>query len=89
MLNYALLFIAALLPNIMRQLVYLKSYKRSGSFGFCVSYETRRMWHNKWLPWSGILEELGWASIWTIFWYLGWEWVIFGWVSDALLDCAI
>lgn len=89
MINYALLFITALLPNIMRQLVYLKSYKKSGSFGFCVSYETRRMWRNKWLPWSGILEELGWASIWTIFWYLGWEWVIFGWVSDALLDCAI
>jgi len=90
MLEVFALFGALLVPNIMRQLVYLKSYKKTGTFGFCVSPETRAMHKNKWLPWSGFLEELGWGSLWTFFWFVvGWQWTAFGWVTDALLDCAI
>src|SRR4030042_5103314 len=89
MIEYIALLIVILLPNIMRQLVYYKSFKKSKGFGFCVSYETRDMQKRGWLPWSGILEELGWAAAWTVFWFFGWQWTAFGWVSDALLDCAI
>ena len=90
MIEFVLFFTAILIPNIFRQLCYLKAYKKSKSFGFCVSPETKGMHKRKWLPWSGILEELGWASIWSFFWYIiGWQWLAFGWISDALLDCAI
>jgi hypothetical protein len=73
----------------MRQLVYLKSFKKTKGFAFCVSPETRRMHKKKWLPWSGILEEVAWGITWTIFWYFGWQWTAFGWVTDALMDCII
>ncbi|MFA5406219.1 MAG: hypothetical protein WC307_02585 [Candidatus Nanoarchaeia archaeon] len=89
MIEYLILFLSLLAPNVMRQLVYLASYKKTKTFGFCVSPETRSMQSHKWLPWSGILEELGWGSAWTIAWALGYPWLAFGWVSDALLDCAI
>ena len=83
------LFLFILAPNIMRQLVYLASYKKTKGFGFCVSPETRNMQKNKRLPWSGILEEFGWGTAWTIAWLMGYQWLAFGWVSDALLDCVI
>ncbi|HLE05869.1 MAG TPA: hypothetical protein VI790_00800 [Candidatus Nanoarchaeia archaeon] len=84
------LFLFLLMPNIMRQLVYLASYKKTKTFGFCVSPETRDMQKKKWLPWAGIIEELGWGSAWTIVWFIfGVQWLAFGWVSDALLDCII
>ncbi len=88
-MEWFILFLTLLLPNFMRQLVYLKSFKKTGGFGFCVSPETRRMHSNKWLPWSGFIEELGWSSLWTFMWFNGFQWLAFGWVSDALLDCAI
>ena len=85
-----ILYIVILVPNIFRQLCYLRAYKKSKSFGFCVSPETKGMHKRKWLPWSGILEELCWAALWTFFWYvIGWKWLAYGWVSDALLDCAV
>lgn len=83
------LFIVITIPNFLRQVVYQKAKKKSGSFGFCVSPETRSMQRKKWLPWSGFLEELGWATLWSIAWSMGYEWFAFGWVTDALLDCAI
>jgi hypothetical protein len=89
MIEYVLLYFIILIPNIFRQLVYLKSFKKTRGFGFCVSYETRDMHSKGWLPWSGILEEFLWAGLWTLFWINGWQWTAFGWVSDALLDCAI
>jgi len=90
MIEYLVLFFSLFTPNVMRQLVYLASYKKTKTFGFFVSPETRSMQAHKWLPWSGILEEIGWGSLWTFFWFVvGWQWTAFGWVSDALLDCAI
>ena len=89
-MEWLILFAVILLPNIMRQLVYLASYRKTKTFGFCVSPETRGMHERKWLPWSGFLEEVGWGSLWTYFWFIvGWQWTAFGWVTDALLDCAI
>lgn len=88
-MEWYILFIILFIPNVMRQLVYLKSYKKSRSFGFCVSAETIAMHEKGLLPWLGILEEVGWGALWTVFWYLGWQWLAYGWVSDALLDCSI
>ncbi len=90
MIEYATFFLAILIPNILRQLVYLRACKKSRSYGFIVSNETRRMLEKGWLPWAGILEEIFFATLWTFFWFvIKWEWLAFGWVSDALLDCAI
>ncbi len=88
-MNYILLFLVLLLPNFMRQLDYLKSYKKTKGFGFCVSPETRTMHKKRYLPWSGFLEEIGWGIAWTIAWFLGFKWLAFGWVSDAIIDCFI
>ena len=81
------IFLISLIPNFLRQIVYLKASKKG--FGFCVSPETRYMKKRGLLPWVGFLEELGWAGLWTLFWALGWKWLMFGWVSDALLDCIV
>ena len=85
-----ILFLFILAPNFLRQLVYYRVLKRVNSFGFCVSPETRFMQSKHWLPWTGFLEEVGWGLLWSFSWFvLGLEWLAFGWVSDALLDCVI
>lgn len=89
MIEYIGLFFTIYLPNVMRQLVYLRSYHKTKTFGFCVSPETRAMHERKWLPWSGFLEEVFWGTAWTIAWLYGYQWLAFGWVSDALQDCIV
>ena len=89
MINELILFLTLFVPNVMRQLVYLKSYKKSKSFDFCVSDETRWMNKKGFLPWMGIIEEIGWGILWTIFWLNGTQWLAFGWISDSLLDCSM
>jgi len=83
------LFITLLLPNLLRQFTYWKAQRKTKSFGFCVSPETRFMQRKKLLPWIGLLEEVLWGLVWVAFWYAGWQWLAFGWVSDALIDCFV
>ncbi len=85
------IFLISLVPNFLRQLVYLKASKKSkkDKFGFCVSPETRWMKEKGYLPYLGFLEEIGWGILWTIFWALGIKVFMYGWVSDALFDCII
>jgi len=88
--EYLFFYLVILLPNLFRQFNYFLSYKKTGTYIFISSYETRDFFRNR--NWKlGVIEEMLLGVTFSLFWfyvpYL--KFLVYGWLVDALMDSVI
>jgi len=81
-----LFFIAIMVPNILRQVVYYVSFLKTGSLDFIVSFETVAIYES--FPFLGVIEEFMFGAVYSFFWFnfSRLRFFAYGWITDAFFD---
>ncbi|MCD4666828.1 hypothetical protein K8R47_03395 [archaeon] len=85
--DFLIFFSIILVPNFLRQLVYIITKSSTGSVDFILSPETQELFLKGTIGF-GFVEEMIIGLVFAILWFKfrKLKWFAYGWIGDALID---
>lgn len=85
--QFLIFFVIILIPNLLRQVLYLASYSKFHDVGFIVSYETTKIFTTQTF-YLGFFQEIAIGIVFAILWFKfrRLKFLSYAWITDALFD---
>ena len=85
--DFVIFLIIVLIPNFLRQVIYIITTKSTGLTDFILSPETQQMYSSGNIGF-GFIEEIIIGLVFALFWFKfkKLKWFAYGWIGDVLTD---